>query len=110
MENTPQKGVYRWLVYRKGPEWIAAALEFNIVEVGDDPNVVLFEMQEAVKGYLESAQKFKGFRPQSIKPILNQKSEEEYELLWNRAQSYKEKRNLFPKNIFDFGTRNLAAV
>ena len=110
MVNTPQKGRYRWIVFRKGDEWVAAALEFNIVEVGDDPNVVCLEMQEAAKGYIEATQKLKGFRPQIVNPVLNQEPDEEYERLWSDAQTAQQGRNSFPKNVFDFGTRNLAAV
>ena len=87
MENTLKKGRYRWIVFKKGAEWIAAALEFNIVQVGDDPNLVYLEMQEAVKGYIEAADKIKGFRDKAVNPILNQKSDEEYECdyssVWN---------------------------
>ncbi|PIR87545.1 MAG: hypothetical protein COU10_04015 [Candidatus Harrisonbacteria bacterium CG10_big_fil_rev_8_21_14_0_10_45_28] len=107
MENTIKKGKYRWIIFKKGQDWYGAALEFNIVQVGDDPNLVYLEMQEAVKGYIEAAQKIKGFRDQAISPMLNQKSEEEYERLWDSAQKTK---TPLPKNVFDFGTRNLAAV
>lgn len=110
MTNTPQKGHYRWIVFKKGSEWIAAALEFNIVEVGDDPNVVYLEMQEAAKGYIEAAQKLHGFRPQVVNPVLNQEPDEEYERLWNEAQGAQQKQNSFPENVFDFGARNLAVV
>ena len=85
METTPQRGRYRWIVFRKGKEWIAAALEFNIVQVADDPNVAYLEMQEAARGYIEAAQKFIGFRPQVVNPMLNQKSGKECEQLWNEA-------------------------
>lgn len=111
MENTPRKGKYRWIVFKKGTEWIAAALEFNIVQVGDDPNLVYLELQEAVRGYIEAAQKIKGFREKAVNPILNQEPDKEYELLWNQAQSTTQKPTMaLPKNVFDFGTRNLAAV
>lgn len=88
MKNTPQKGAYRWIVFKKGVQWIAAALEFNIVLVGDDPNVVFLEMQEAVRGYIEAAQKFRGFRPQTVSPILNQKADETYERRWYSIPYY----------------------
>lgn len=111
MENTPRKGKYRWIVFKKGSQWVAAALEFNIVQIGDDPNVVYFELQEAVKGYIEAAQKIKGFRKKAVNPILNQEPEAEYEHLWNQAQSTTRGPAMaLPKNVFDFGTRNLAAV
>ena len=110
MMNTPQKGRYRWIVFKKGEEWIAAALEFNIVEVGEDPNVVYIEMQEAAKGYIEATQKLRRFRPQVVNPILNQEPEEEYEQLWNAARNSQQESDTFPENVFDFGIRNLAAV
>ena len=111
MENTLKKGKYRWIVFKQGAEWVAAALEFNIVQVGDDPNVVYLELQEAVKGYLEAAQKIKGFREKAITPILNQESDEEYENLWSKAQSSTQKPGMsLPANVFNFGTRNLATA
>lgn len=110
MENTTQKGAFRWIVFKKRGEWIATALEFNIVQVGDDPNVVFFEMQEAARGYIEATQKLKGFRPQVVNPVFNQKPDEEYERLWNEARNSEESRHSLPENVFDFGVRNLAAV
>ncbi|OHA09238.1 MAG: hypothetical protein A3B37_03435 [Candidatus Sungbacteria bacterium RIFCSPLOWO2_01_FULL_59_16] len=110
MADTPQKGRYRWIVFRKGDEWVVAALEFNIVEVGDDPNVVYLEMQEAAKGYIEATQKLRGFRPQVVNPVLNQEPDKEYEHLWSKAQNAQQRQDAFPENVFDFGTRNLAAV
>ena len=111
MKNTPRKGKYRWIVFKKGSNWVAAALEFNIVQVGDDPNVVRFEMQEAVRGYIEASLKFKGFREAALVPMLNQKPEDEYESLWDKAQaSTQETKGVLPSNVFDFGTRNLALV
>ena len=109
MENTSKKGNYRWIVFKKGTEWIGAALEFNIVQIGDDPNLVFLELQEAVRGYIEAAQKIKGFREKAILPFLNQESDEEYESLWDHVQSATQKRGVaLPANVFDFGTRNLA--
>src|SRR3989338_4956564 len=111
MENTPKKGKYRWIVFKKGTEWVGAALEFNIVQVGDDPNLVYLELQEAVRGYVEAAQKVKGFREKAVTPVLNQKPDEEYESLWNQAQLGTEnKEATLPSNVFDFGTRNLAVA
>ena len=111
MENTLKKGTYRWIVFKKGTQWIGAALEFNIVQVGDDPNLVYLELQDAVRGYIEAAQKIKGFREKAITPLLNQKAEEAYEELWSKAQSSTKTAGIsLPAGVFDFGTRNLAAV
>ena len=109
MQNTIKRGKYRWIVFKKGLEWIGAALEFNIVQVGNDPNLVYLELQEAVRGYLEAAQKIKGFRERAVTPVLNQEPDEEYEALWNQAQSLTQKPGVaLAANVFDFGTRNLA--
>lgn len=111
MENTIKKGKYRWIVFKKGAEWVGAALEFNIVQVGDDPSLVYLELQEAVRGYIEATQKIKGFREKSVNPILNQKPDEQYESLWSRVQSATQEQGVaLPANVFDFGMRNLAVV
>ena len=111
MQNTTKKGNYRWIIFKKGVEWIGAALEFNIVQVGDDPNLVYIELQEAVRGYIEAAQKIKGFREKTINPMLNQESEGEYELLWNRVQAATQKQGVaLPLGVFNFGRRNMAFV
>lgn len=110
MENTPRKGQYRWMIYRDGKEWVGAILEFNIVIVGDDRDIVSHELQESALGYIESARKIKGFRPRVVNPTLNQKSDPQLERLWKDAYEARIKRIPFPSNIFDFGARNLALV
>ncbi|OHA76870.1 MAG: hypothetical protein A3G10_01500 [Candidatus Wildermuthbacteria bacterium RIFCSPLOWO2_12_FULL_49_9] len=111
MKNTRRKGKYRWIVFKKGADWTGVALEFNIVQVGDDPNLVYLELQDAVRGYIEAAQKITGFRENAIDPILNQKADRTYEVLWDRIQSVVQKPSLaLPANVFDFGTRNLAVA
>lgn len=109
MANTPDKGIYRWLVFKKGNKWVGAVLEFNIVEVGNDPDVVLHNVQEAAVGYVESARKMKrGFREHTLIPMLNQETDPAYERLWFAATKSKEKRMAFPKEVFSVGSRNLA--
>ena len=75
--NTLQKGSVRNIIFREGKTWFGVALEFNIVETGDDAQEVMILLEEAVRGYLASARKGK------LNPaVLNQKSEQEYENLW----------------------------
>ena len=75
--NTLQKGSVRNIIFREGKTWFGVALEFNIVETGDDAQEVMILLEEAVRGYLASARKSK------LNPvILNQKSDQEYEKLW----------------------------
>ena len=75
--NTLQKGSVRSIIFHEGKTWFGVALEFNIVETGDDAQEVMILLEEAVRGYLASARKGK------LNPvILNQKSDAEYEKLW----------------------------
>lgn len=81
--NTPKKGSVRCIIFQDQDVWYGVALEFNIVESGDDPDVVSYNLNEAVQGYVESQKKIKGFR---VAP-LNQKADDEYEELWNKLDS-----------------------
>lgn len=85
MKNTLQKGSVRNIIFREGNMWFGVALEFNIVESGDDPREVMIMLDEAIKGYVESAQKSK-LRPH----ILNQETDPEYEKLWKLLESNKQ--------------------
>lgn len=81
--NTAQKGTVRSIVFKDGDTWYGVALEFNIVESGDDFDVVMFNLQNAIAGYVESQKKIKGSR---FAP-LNQKPDPEYEKMWNNLHS-----------------------
>jgi hypothetical protein len=84
--NTPTEGSVRCIVFREDDIWYGVALEFNIVVEGDDSDVVMFELQEAIRGYVEAEKKVKG--SVSHDP-LNQKPDEEYENLWVSLQERK---------------------
>jgi len=103
--NTLQKGSVRYIVFKEGAKWYGVALEFNIVEVGDDPDGVLFSLFEAIRGYVNSARKIKA-RPH----ILNQEPDKEYEKLWDDAQMKNRptrpaKKQSLP--VYTFGQRPL---
>ncbi len=78
--NTAKKGNVRCIVFKEKDAWYGVGLEFNIVESGDDPDVVYYNLQEAIQGYVESQWKIDGSR---VAP-LNQKADAEYEGLWTR--------------------------
>jgi hypothetical protein len=99
--NTFQKGSVRFIVFREGDTWYGTCLEFNIVESGDTSREALLLLFEAVQGYLESARKIKA-RPQ----ILNQKSDPEYEEMWNKL---KERKKIPAKEVFTFGNLNIGS-
>ena len=76
--NTVKKGSVRCITFKEGDTWYGVALEFNIVVEADDRDVVNFNLQEAIRGYVESQKKIGGSR---VVP-LNQKADSEYETLW----------------------------
>jgi len=85
-KNTTKKGSVRYVIFKQGPKWFGVALEFNIVETGDDPQEVTFLLFEAIQGYVESLKKVKGLLDFSA---LNQKPDKEYENIWELARSGK---------------------
>lgn len=99
-KNTLQKGSVRVLVFREGNSWYAAALEFNIVEVGDNPGEAMLLLFEAMQGYVESAKKIKA-RPH----ILNQPADPEYEEKWREIIELKRQ----PESVFFAGRMNVAS-
>ena len=83
--NTTKKGQVRCIVFKEGDTWYGVALEFNIIEEGDSAEVVNFNLQEAIRGYVKSQAKIKGSR---VSP-LNQKPDAEYANLWSRLTTNK---------------------
>jgi hypothetical protein len=102
--NTVKKGSVRYIVFKEVDTWYAVGLEFNIVESGDDPQIAMFGLFEAIAGYVEAFKKIKGARP----AVLNQKPDKEYEDMWNKLASGSPIKS--PYSIYTFGTRPLATV
>lgn len=99
-KNTIKRGSVRYVIFKEGDTWYGAALEFNIVEAGKNPKEVMDSLFEAIQGYVETVQKLK------MRPIpLNQKPEPEYQKLWEKLESEREKKDtyLLPKNVYNFG-------
>ena len=99
-KNTLQKGSVRYIVFRERNTWYAVGLEFNIVEAGETPREALLLLFETIQGYVESARKMNA-RP----GILNQKTDREYESLWETLQERRTPKN---QQVFTFGQFNLA--
>ena len=99
-KNTLQKGQVRFIIFREKGTWYGIALAFNIIETGDTPQEVMLLLFEAIRGYLEAARKVKA-RPH----ILNQKTDPEYERMW---ESLEAKKKILNKQIFSFGNLNLS--
>ncbi|MCX6760003.1 MAG: hypothetical protein NTW46_01520 [Candidatus Nealsonbacteria bacterium] len=101
-KNTLKKGSVRYIIFKEGDTWYGVALEFNIVEEGDNPVEVMASLFQAIQGYVETAQKFK------IRPMpLNQKPDKEYQKLWDKLEENKEKKIDMPENIVNFGYQTI---
>lgn len=81
MKNTLSIGQIRTMIFKQGDTWFGVALELNIVETGTDRQEVMFNLDEAVRGYVEAAGKFK-----TGAKFLNQSIAPEYEKLWKQSQ------------------------
>src|SRR3989344_1558459 len=83
-KNTLKKGSVRFLIFRDGESYFGVALEFNVTVEASNPDEAYLFLKEAAFGYLEAAQKIK-LRP----AVLNQKTDPEYEKMWQEYQDRK---------------------
>lgn len=95
-KNTLKNGSVRFIIFKEADTWYGVALEFNIVEEGDNPVKVMASLFEAIQGYVETARKLK-MRPMP----LNQESDKEYEQLWNKLEE--KKISPKPEEVYSFG-------
>jgi len=102
-KNTLNKGAVRYIIFKDEGVWYGVALEFNIVEEGDNPVEVMASLFQAIEGYVETAKKLK------IHPApLNQKPEAEYEEMWKKLQENKQTKALKLDQIYSYGFNSLA--
>lgn len=101
-KNTLRNGQVRNVIFQEKGFFYGAALEFNIVEQGDSPQEVMLLLDDAIRGYVESAQKNK----LSIS-VLNQDIDPEYEALWNAGQKGSTKGK---QHIYNTSSQSIAAL
>ncbi len=101
MVNTPQKGQIRSIIFKEGDTWYGVALEFNIVEEGDDPREVMVMLDEAIRGYVESAK-----QARLGSSVLNQEVDPEYEQMWQNLQQNKAVKS--PIQVYNTSITNLS--
>jgi accessory colonization factor AcfC len=99
-KNTLQKGSFRRIIFKEGDIWYAVALELNIVVSASDSRVAMFELFEAVDGYIDSVKKSNS-RPFA----LNQVPEKDYEDMWSDLNSGELVKS--PFTVFDFGVTSI---
>ncbi len=100
MKNNLKQGSIRTIIFKEDDIWYAVGLEFNIVTEGDTPEMASFNLHEAISGYVESLQHSKvgGMRTEAT---LNQKSDPEYEKLWDKLEGNKPIPS--PYHVHSFG-------
>lgn len=99
-KNTYEKTTVRFVIFREQDTWYGVALEFNIVESGDDPLEVMSSLEKAAIRYFNVAKKNK-----LDIDVLNQSADPEYDEKWQRANSRQ-----FVENIFTSGLLQPAMV
>ncbi len=87
--NTVKNGQVRTIIFKEENTWYGVALEFNIVVEGDTYEAANFDLLEAIRGYVDSLKKIKGFRSHAINSSLNQLADQEYENIWDKLQANK---------------------
>ena len=97
MRNTYNKGQIRSIIFKDGDTWYGVALEFNIIESGNDPREVMLLLDEAMRGYIKSAGKAK-----LSESVLNQEPDSEYEMMWKSIESKKPTKS--PFKIYSSGS------
>lgn len=96
-------GSVRTIIFKEGKTWYGVALEFNIVESGEDPREVSLLLLEAMTGYVKSIKKAK------VRPFpLNQKPDEEYEKLWTNLERKTYTPVKSPYNVYSFGRKMIS--
>ncbi|HMO77768.1 MAG TPA: hypothetical protein PKA42_03270 [Candidatus Paceibacterota bacterium] len=83
--NTPKRGQFRHIVFKDGDTWYAVALEFNIVETGDDAKLAYFNLLQVAEGYIKTVGKVKGTK--GGYQSLNQTGDPEYESMWKNLHA-----------------------
>ncbi len=97
IKKTLKNGKVRFMIFKKGNSWYGVALEFNIVEVNKNPEIVLFDLLDAISGYVESAIKNK-----IDISMLIQKVDKGYESIW--AKTTRKKQSPL---VYIFGEKSL---
>lgn len=97
-KNTLNKGSVRYIIFKEDGVWYGVALEFNIVEEGDNPVEVMASLFQAIEGYIETAQRLK-MRPMP----LNQKPDKEYEEMWKELERDNPEKGLKLEQVYSFG-------
>lgn len=99
--NTLQKGSVRYVVFKEQDTFFGVALEFNVVVEASSQIEAIVLLNEAIRGYLESARKSK-LRPR----VLNQVVDTEYEQMWRISQGAT--RSMKSPYVLSSGQFNLA--
>lgn len=80
--NTKNHGKIRIIIYREDSLYYASALELNITSSGEDKNLAMYNLDEAIKGYIDFA-KLENMDYE----VLNQSTDPDLEKMWTAFQN-----------------------
>ena len=90
--NTKDSGKIRVLTYKEGSLYYSCALELNITSSGEDKYLAMYNLDEAIRGYIDFT------KSESInEKVLNQKTDPDLEFMWKSFQN-----NSIVKSPIDF--------
>ncbi len=99
--NTKDDGKIRILTYKEGNLYYSSALELNITSSGEDKYLAMYNLDEAIKGYIDFA-KIENMDNQ----VLNQNTSPDLEKMWADFQNnikIKSPINIVSASIFQAG-------
>jgi hypothetical protein len=99
--NTLKTGKVRYITFKEKDIWYAVALEFNIVVTGDDEGITLFNLFDAMAGYVAAVGKIKGSKDYYS---LNQEADTEYEMMWSKKDE-KVKKGVKSPFVSNYGVK-----
>lgn len=83
MKNTLKQGSIRTMIFKENDVWYGVALELNLVVDASEKQYAFSKLDRAIKSYIKAATKV------GDESVLNQKTDSEYEKLWQLASDNK---------------------
>ena len=80
--NTKDDGKIRILTYKEGNLYYSSAFELNITSSGEDKYLAMYNLDEAIKGYIDFA-KIENMNNE----VLNQNTDPDLEKMWADFQN-----------------------
>lgn len=94
MRNTKEKGFIRIVVFPYKDHFVGACLDFNIIEEGENPQLLQASLLESALGYIETVRK-EGLEDE----LLNQAAPKEYWSKYEQLRKVESSKAELPKAV-----------